>query len=114
MARKSAGLAVCEPTRQGHHLADGGACFGKQIWCPRGEPRSGRHLLTSTFLLPLDLVEFGKRSFKFGIEEPHRIKNFAEGCRCSCPVSLSKGEDAVVAQISHDPRIGDSIIDQVA
>src|SRR5258705_10248241 len=73
-----------------------------------------RNLPTSTLLLRLDLVEFGKRSFKFGIEEPHRIKNFAEGCRCSCPVSLSKGEDAVVSQISHDPRLGDSIIDQVA
>ena len=62
----------------------------------------------------LDLVEFGKRSFKFAIEEPHRIKNFVEGCRCSCPVSLSKGEDAIVSQISHDPRVGNFIVDQVA
>ena len=57
------------------------------------------------FLPRLDLVEFRTRSFKFGIEEPHRIKNFAEGCRCSCSVSLSKGEDAIVSQISHDPRV---------
>ena len=27
-----------------------------------------------------DLFEFGQRSFKFVIEEPHRIENFAEGC----------------------------------
>src|SRR6266403_6353721 len=105
-----------------------------QLACPfvnqrgRGITRGRRGLLRETKLVPavnqvrsapadfnlsvpLDLVEFGKRSFKFGIEEPHRIKNFAEGCRCSCPVSLSKGEDAVVSQISHDPRIGDSIVD---
>src|SRR3981189_1526354 len=85
--------------------------FAKQSWCP-GETRW--HLLTSTPLPRLDFVEFGKRSFKFGIEEPHRIKNFTEGCRCSCPVSLSKGEDAVVSQISHDRRVGNSIVDQVA
>src|ERR1700738_744109 len=54
------------------------------------------------------------RSFKFGIEEPHRIKNFAESCRCSCPVSLSKGENAIVSQISHDRRVGNCIVDQVA
>jgi len=91
----------------------GDAYCGKQSRCP-GEPRSGWRLPTSTLLSRLDLIEFGKRSFKFGIEEPHRIKNFAEGCRCSCPVSLSKGEDAVVSQISHDPRVGNSIVDQVA
>src|SRR4051794_15829964 len=62
---------------------------GKQGWCP-GEPWSDWHPLTSTLLPCLDLVELGKRSFEFGIEEPHRIKNFAEGCRCSCPVGLSK------------------------
>jgi hypothetical protein len=73
-----------------------------------------RHLPTSTLLPRLDLVEFGKRSFKFGVEEPHRIEDFAEGCRCSGPVSLSKGEDAVVSQISHDPRVGNSIVDEVA
>jgi hypothetical protein len=102
-------------TQRGHgaSLADrepGDAYCGKQSWCP-GEPRSDWHLLTSTLLPRLDLVEFGKRSFKFGIEEPHRIKNFAEGCRCSCPVSLSKGEDAIVSQISHDRRVGNSIVD---
>src|SRR5712692_8418733 len=41
--------------------------------------------------LGLDLVEFGPRSFEFIVEEPHGIKNFAEGCRCSCPVGSSEG-----------------------
>src|SRR5712671_92922 len=85
----------------------------KQSWCP-SEPRSDWHPLTSTLLPRLDLVELGKRSFEFGIEEPHRIKNFAESCRCSGPVGLSKGEDAVVSQVSHDPRLGNAIADQVA
>src|SRR5260221_947649 len=62
----------------------------------------------------LDLVECGKRAFEFSIEEPHRIENFAEGRGCSCPVSLSKGEDAVVSQISHDSRVGNSIVERVA
>ena len=60
-----------------------------------------------------DLVEFGQRSFKFVIEEPHRIKNFAEGCGFFCSVSLSKSEDAIVSQISHDSRVGYFIVDQV-
>src|SRR5260370_11182342 len=92
----------------------GRGCLLRETKLVPGEARSGRHLPTSTLLLRLDLVEFGKRSFKFWIEEPHRIQNFAVGGRCSCPVSLSKGEDAVVSQISHDPRIGDTIVDQVA
>src|ERR1700730_2522163 len=62
----------------------------------------------------LDLFEFRKRPFEVPIEEPHRIKNFAEGCRCSCPVSLPKGEDAVVSQISHDRRVGNPVVEQVA
>ena len=70
------------------------------------------HLLSS---LPRpDLVESGKRLLKFGIEEPHRIKNLAESCRCSCPVGMSKGEDAIVSQISHNSRIGNSVVEQVA
>src|SRR5258708_6703454 len=78
------------------------------------ETRSDWNLPTSSPLPRLDLVEFGERPFKFVIEEPHRIKNFAEGCGCSCPVGLSKGEDAVVSQISHDPRVGNSIGEQVS
>src|ERR1700676_1845875 len=91
----------------------GDACRGKQD-CSPGETRCDWRRLMSTLLPRLDLVEFGKRSFKFGIEEPHRIHDFAEGCRCSCPVGLSKGEDAVVSQISHDRRVGNSIVEQVA
>ena len=52
--------------------------------------------------------------FKFVIEEPHRIKNFAERCSCFCSVSSSKSEDAVVSQISHDPRVGYFVAGQVA
>ena len=44
----------------------------------------------------------------------NRIENFAQGSRCSRPVGLSKGEDAVVAQISHDRRVGNSMAGQVA
>src|SRR6516165_8983470 len=62
----------------------------------------------------LDFFGFRKRSFKFLVEEPHRIKNFAEGSRCSCPVSLAKGENAVVAQISHDCRVRYPVVDQAA
>src|SRR5712671_1246028 len=58
---------------------------------------SGRSALSSALLPSLDLVELGQGAFKLVVEEPHRIENFAEGCRCFCPVSLSKGEDAVVA-----------------
>src|SRR5258708_4618696 len=69
------------------------------------ECRPSWQLLVLTLLLSLDLFEFGQRSFKFVIEEPHRIENFAEGCRCFCPVNLSKGKDAIVAQISHYRRV---------
>jgi hypothetical protein len=34
----------------------------------------------SPLLLRLDRVELGQRAFKFVVEEPHRIENFAEGC----------------------------------
>jgi hypothetical protein len=57
-----------------------------------------------------DLVEFGQHSFTFVIEDPHRIKNFADGCGCFCPVSFSKSEDAIVAQITHYHRIRDFIV----
>jgi hypothetical protein len=29
-----------------------------------------------------DTAEFGQRSFKFVVEEPHRIEDFAESCKC--------------------------------
>ena len=56
-------------------------------------------------LLGPDLVEFEERSFKFLVEEPHRIEDFAESCRCRGSVDASKREDAVVSQISHDSRL---------
>src|SRR4051812_2221792 len=76
------------------------------------ECRSGWQLLVPTLSLSLDLVESRQRPFKFVIEEPHRIENFAEACRCFCPVGLPKGEDAVVAQISHNRRVGNSMVGQ--
>src|SRR5262249_11134870 len=69
-----------------------------------------RQPLILTLLPSLDLIEFGQRSLKFLIEEPHPIENFADGCRRFCPVSLSKGEDAVVAQVSHYRGIRDFIV----
>src|SRR5262249_38173195 len=76
------------------------------------ECRSGLRILTLS--LRLDLVEFGQRPFEFVIEEPHRIENFAEGRRCFRPVGPSEGEDAIVAQKSHDRRVGNSIVGEVA
>src|SRR6266850_8261471 len=77
-------------------------------------PISGVHFTQPTPLPSLDLFRFRKGSLKLLVEEPHRIKNLAEGYRCPCPVSLSKGEDAVVSQISHDRRVGNPVVDQAA
>jgi hypothetical protein len=52
-----------------------------------------------------DLVEFEQRSFEFAVEQPHRIEDFAERCRCPGSVGAPKREDAVVSQKSHDPRL---------
>src|ERR1700722_8311470 len=68
----------------------------------------------SAFLPRLDFVEFGQRPFEFFVEQPHRIENFAEGRRWSWPVNLAKAEDSVIAQISHERRIGDLIVGCVA
>lgn len=67
-----------------------------------------------TLLPRLDIVECGKRSFELFIEEPHRIENLAEGCRCFCPIGRAKGEDAIVSQIFHDRRVGNIIAEQIA
>jgi hypothetical protein len=56
-------------------------------------------------LLPSrDMIEFDQRSFEFVVEEPHRGENFAKSCRCLGSVGVSKRKNAVVSQISHDPR----------
>src|SRR5512139_638770 len=68
----------------------------------------------STFLLRFDLAEFGQRAIEYIIEEPHRIQNFAHGRGCLRPVSLTKGEHAVVAQVSHDSRLRNPVIQQVS
>jgi hypothetical protein len=74
----------------------------------------GRFMRQTYLSSTLDLFDFRKRSFEFLVEQPHRIKNLAEGCGCSCPVSLAKGENAVVAQISHDGWVGHPVVDQAA
>jgi hypothetical protein len=66
--------------------------------------------LIFTLLPGPDLVEFGQRSFKFVIEEPHRIENFAEGSGRFSPVSLSKREDAIVSQVSYDGQVRNPIV----
>src|SRR5512143_1677525 len=68
----------------------------------------------STFLLRFDLAEFGQRAIEYIIEEPHRIQNFAHGCGCFRSISLAEGKHAVVAQVSHDSRLGNPVIKQVA
>ena len=62
----------------------------------------------------LDVVEFDQRTFKFLIEEPHCIKNFAKSRSFLCPVSFPEGKNTIVSQISHDPPVGDCIVGQVA
>src|SRR5687767_381049 len=61
-----------------------------------------------------NLVEFGPRALEFDVEQPHRFENFAEGRRCLRPVRLAESEDAVVAQVPHDPRVCYSVIREVA
>src|SRR5215510_370229 len=68
----------------------------------------------SAFLLRLDLVELGQRALEYIIEEPHRIQNLAHGYGRFRPVGLAEGKHAVVAQISHDSRLGDAVIQEVA
>src|SRR4029079_16498543 len=68
----------------------------------------------SAVLLRFDVAEFGQRAIKYIIEEPHRIENFAHGRRCLGPVGLAIGKHAVVAQISHDSRLGNPVIEQVS
>jgi hypothetical protein len=84
-------------------------------WLPlTKDTRAESRLLTLTLLPCLDLAELGKRAFKFVVEEPHCIKNFTEGCRCPCSVSLSEGEDAIVPQILHDRLVGNTVFEQIA
>jgi len=101
---------------------DAFAVAGKQPSRQRRRPRCEAGLLQSpllcscagqaeplnpTLLAGLDLLKFRKRLFEFLIEQPHRIKKCRrKTCRRSCPVSLPKGEDAVVSQISQDPGVG--------
>src|SRR6266436_5428765 len=65
-------------------------------------------------LLSPDRVEFEEHSFKFVVEEPHRIEDFAQSCRRLGSVGASKRKDAVVSQISHDPRLRNSVVGKAA
>src|SRR5712672_3131657 len=67
-----------------------------------------------TLLLSPDLVEFEERSFKFVVEEPHRIEDFAESCRRLGSVGASEREGGVVSQISQDPRLRNSVVGEAA
>src|SRR5580700_10789312 len=70
-------------------------------------------LAPSGFLPGDDLVKESERAVELFIEQPHRIENLAECRGCFCPVRPSEGEDAVVAQIAHDRRIGNYIRSKV-
>jgi len=61
-----------------------------------------------------DLVEFGKRAFELFVEEPHRIEDLSVIGRPFEKEGLSKGEDAVVSQISHHLRVGNPVAGQIA
>src|ERR1700733_16219018 len=62
----------------------------------------------------LDLVELRQCGGEFVVEQPHGIENLAKGGGRPGPVSAPEREDAVVAEISHDGRIGDAIAGEVA
>ena len=79
-----------------------------------GDPgREGAGLRSSPLPLRLDLVEPGLRALELFVEEPHRGEDLAVVHRGSGPVGPAEGEHAVVAQVAHDLRIGDSIAGQV-
>src|SRR6202161_10725 len=62
----------------------------------------------------LGLVELRQCGRELVVEQPHGIENLAKGGGRSGPVSAPEREDAVVAEISHDRRIGDAIAGEVA
>ena len=45
-------------------------------------------------LPPLDLVEPGKRLFEFGMEQPHRIENFAGSHFVAASFTAARGKPA--------------------
>jgi hypothetical protein len=69
---------------------------------------------TYDLLLCPHLVKFETRLLEFGVEKPHRVEDFPVICRGSSAIGLTKGEDAVVAQISHDRWVGNSVGKQIA
>ena len=90
---------------------------GSQAGSPDGakrNPGAGIAEKSRIALRLLDLTKQGQCSFEFIIEQPHRIENLADRRRCFRPVGLAKSEDTVVAEISHDPRIGNPVAGQVA
>ena len=77
---------------------------------------AGRDYLVAqclAFLPRFDLAKFGQRLRKYIIEKPHRVQNFAHGCGCFGSISLAEGKHAVIAQVSHDTRFGNPVIEQV-
>src|ERR1700757_1815098 len=70
--------------------------------------------LRLSLALRSDLVELCHCPLELVVEQPHRIENLAEGRRTSRAIGLPESEDAVVAQIAHDPRLGDAVASEVA
>src|SRR5262245_39763861 len=62
----------------------------------------------------LDRLEGGAGALELVGEQPHRLEDLAEGGGGPGPVRLAEGEDRVVAQVSHDPRVRDEIGLEVA
>src|SRR4051794_31919321 len=63
----------------------------------------------SPFAARPDLLIIRQRALEFLVEQPHRIENLAVAAGLFGPVSLPEREDAVVAQVRHDPRLGHAV-----
>src|ERR1041385_7507048 len=73
-----------------------------------------RGLVPLPLLPALDLIEFCERTLEFTVEQPHRVEDLAKRRRFLRPVGWAEGEDAVVAQIAHDPGVGNPVTGQIA
>src|SRR5271165_2111670 len=81
---------------------------------PAMTPMREVRIALSPALLHLDLVQSCDGLAELVVEQPHRVEDFAERRRGLRAVDVAEGEDAVVAQISHDGWIGNPVIDEIA
>ncbi len=88
-------------------------CAGSRVSLSLARDTRAAQGCSSTFTR-LNLVELGECAFELVVEQPHGVEDLAEGRRCSRPVGLAVGEDAVVAQIAHDRRVRDPVARQVS